>query len=121
MANQFINKTIENSSGAVANAWRAKQLVVNLDQNRAHVKEGGWKNGQYIADQKGEAAPPINWVEPDIDALVTTQEYPVGTKVADIVFDVVSARMLSLSENPDGSGPNPFQGGVMEDIPAPTE
>jgi len=117
---QYIKKLIENANGGVAEAWAGQQLVVNLPLNRASVKESGWRDGQYIADGKGECVPPINWVEPDVKVLLTTKEYPIGTPVADIVFEVIATRMLTLTDKPDGTGPNPFLGGALEEVPEPS-
>lgn len=117
---QYISKEITNEAGGVASAWRAKDLIVNLDTNRAHVTEGGWANGQYIADGKPECVPPIRWVEPDISVLLTTASVPADTPIEDVVFNVIVNRMLTLDDLPDGSGPNPFKGGTLETVPEPT-
>lgn len=117
---KYIDKTIENRSGGVANAWVGKNLVVDVNNNRAHVKVGGWKDGQYIADKKGEAVPPINWIEPDIKALLNTEDHLTDTLLFDTVFEEISKRMLTLADKPDGSGVNPFQGGILRDVPEPT-
>ena len=118
---KYIEKTIENVSGGVGGAWFGKDLVVNVSTDRAHIKMGGWKDGQYIADSKGEAVPPIVWVEPSVKELLATEEYPVDTPLFDIIFGEIVKRMITLSDKPDGSGVNPFQGGVVSDIPEPTE
>ena len=116
---QYILKEIENSSGGVAGAWFGKDLVVNVTTNRAHVKMGGWKDGQYIADGKGQAVPPINWVEPDVKAILATEDYATDTPLFDIVFSEMVKRMITLDETPDGQA-NPLQGGVLTDVPDPT-
>jgi len=117
---KYISKEITNAAGGVASAWRATELVVNMDTNRAHVKEGGWFNGQFIADEKQQCVPPILWLEPDVDALLVSASIPADTPVADIVFSVIANRMLTLDDLPDGSGPNPFKGGTLETVPDPT-
>jgi len=75
---KYLQKTIENEDGGIASAWEGLDLVVNLETRKAHVRERGWKTGQYLADGKGPCVPPILWKEPDIDILVTVAEYPVG-------------------------------------------
>lgn len=117
---QYILKQIENVNGGVAEAWYGKNMVVNISGNRAHIKMGGWKDGQYLADKKGEAVPPILWVEPDVQALLTTEAYAVDDKLFDIIFAEITKRMVTLAEKPDGSGDNPFKGGVLTDVPDPT-
>lgn len=107
---KYIAKEITNEAGAVASAWRGKELVVNLDTGKAHVQEGGWVGAQQMADGKPEAVPPRIWNEPDIWAL----------QCAEAVFTEVATRMVSMETSPDGS-PNPFYGGEVKDIPAPTE
>ena len=117
---QYIAKEITNENGGVASAWGGLDLVVNLETKRAHVTEGGWASGQHIADGKGQCVPPIRWVEPDITVLVTAASIPADTPIEEIVFNVIVNRMLTLDDMPDGSGPNPFKGGTLEDVPDPS-
>lgn len=116
----YLKKQIEDENGAVAEAWRGKELVANLDTGRAHVVEAGYKNGQYIADGKRECVIPILWTEPDITALITTKDYPAGTSVFDIVFEVIAGRMLTMDNIPGTTTPNPLKDAVITEVPTPT-
>jgi hypothetical protein len=118
---KYLKKLVtEETTGNQAECFIALELVTNLIARTAHVKEGGWKNGQFLADGKDQAISPILWMEPDIDVLLTGQSYDPGVAVEAILFDVIGYRMITLDDLPDGSGPNPFKGGTFEDIPDPS-
>ncbi len=119
---KYLKKTItESETGNQAVAFKAVELVANLIDGKAHIKQGGWKSAQRLADGDGQCIQSILWIEPNIDVLLGLQAYPVGTPVEDILFDVIGSRMITLDDLPDGSGPNPFKGGTFEDIPEPSE
>ena len=107
--NKYIDKEITNEAGTVANAWRGKELVVNLDTGKAHVREAGFTSAQLMVDGKPEAVPPLMWQEPNIWAL----------NCAEAVFTEIATRMVSMETAPSGL-PNPFYGGSLKDAPEPT-
>ena len=119
---KYLSKTItEATTENVANAHVAVELVANLITKKAHVKEGGWKTAQGIVDGKDQAINPILWQEPNTDDLVTLKEYPAGTSIEEILFDVIGYRMVTLDNKPGTDTPNPYKGGTFEDLPEPTE
>ena len=119
---KYLKKTIvDEKTGIQTEACIGVELVANLLTGKAHVKEGCWVDSQKISDGKEQAISPITWLEPVIDDLVTIEDYPSGTKLHDILFEVIGGRMVSMEKIPGTDIDNPFYGGTFEDLPAPTE
>lgn len=120
---KYLSKSLtEASTDNEAAAFIAVELVWNGITNRAHIKEGGWKTAQGLADGKDQSfKEPILWVEPDVSILtLVSNDYTTDTKLFDVIFDTIAYRMQTLDDLPDGSGPNPFKGCTFLDIPDPS-
>lgn len=123
----YLLKTLtDEASGAEAEAWSALRLDINLKSNKAVLVEGGWKDGQFLADDKITSAPDRIWIEWNIDTILSTEDYETGTSIKDIVASELIKRMVSMDYLPkrlesDPDITNPFKGATLTPVPEPSE
>ena len=117
----FIDIEVTDSdSGAVASAWSALRLVVNVQTGKAHVVEAGWKDGQHLADEAETCIKNVVWTEPNIEDVVLPADYTAGTSIFDVVNASLIARMSTLDYIPGTDTVNPFKGCTITPIPSPS-
>lgn len=114
---KYLEKTIEDErTGNEASAWIAGSLNVDVVNKTARISELGFKDINTLRAGKQDSVNPVRWEEPDITILKTDKEYPVGTKLEDIIFDVLAQRMVTMDKKPGGRKVNPLIGAIIKDI-----